>query len=120
MLIWHMDKAAIQIRDWRRSVESDNAVELGKRQVFSRVIERYLLAAEKRGWAVGVESAKGYIELVEEARGEEARWEEGREALRWLVRYGQGGGSGEAEKDWRGRLERRLRELQYAERTVET
>jgi hypothetical protein len=46
-----------------------------QRQVFSGVIEKYLVAAEKLG---GVEPAKE-IELVEEAQGEEKRWEEGRE-----------------------------------------
>jgi site-specific recombinase XerD len=112
-----MDNTELQIQGWREELARDNAVDEGRKQGYSRVIEKYLLASERRGWGIGVESAKGYIELVEEAREEGARWEEGREALRWLVRYGQGvTGIG----DWRRRFERRMRELQYAERTVVT
>ena len=107
------------IRGWREELRRDNAVEEAARQGFSVVIEKYLLACEKRGWEPGVESAKGYIELVEEARGGGERWEAGRQALRWLVKYGRDGVAA-GEGSWRGKFERRLRERQYAERTVET
>jgi hypothetical protein len=48
---------------------------------------------------VGVESAKEYLEMGEAMRSEGGRWEEGREALRWLVRQGRrqpGAGGGQA------------------------
>ena len=90
-LIWFMDNTTAHIRGWREWLAADNAVAPDRRQAFSGVIEKYLVAAEKRGWVVGVESAKDYIELVEEAQGEGKRWEEGREGLRWLVKYGRRG-----------------------------
>jgi len=89
LLIIRMDNTSLKVRGWRESLALDNAVEPLKRQGYSLVVEEYLMAAEKRGWAVGVGTAKDYIELVEEARGVGERWEEGREALRWLVRFGK-------------------------------
>ena len=96
----------------------------GEKLAFSKVIGKFLLAAERRAWVVGVESAKEYLELAEGLREGEGRWEEGRGALRWLVRYvrsqAEAAGTTGATGEWRARLERRLREKQYAERTVET
>lgn len=112
-----MNMAAGILRGWRDALQADSGVAPEKRQGFSRVIEKYLLAAEIHGWAVGVESMKGYIELAESALAAGALWEEGREALRWLARHLK---APAATGDWRGRFERRLRERQYAARTVET
>ena len=64
------------LRGWRDALLADSAVPAEKRQDFSRLIEKYLLAAEKNGWAVGVESMKGYIELAESALAVDAQWEE--------------------------------------------
>jgi integron integrase len=62
--------------------------------------------------------------LAEGLRESGGRWEEGWEALRWLVRYmrsqAEAAGRTGAVGEWRSRFERRLREKQYAERTVET
>jgi len=115
-----MDNTKFLLRGWRDALTQDNAVDSGKGQAFSRVIGKFLLASEKRGWEIGEETAKDYIELAEGMLPEGGRWEEGREALRWLVRFlreatRRGGG-----KDWRAAVEHRLREKQYAGRTVET
>ncbi len=48
------------------------------------------MSCEKRGWLLGVDSTKQYGELVEEARPEVARWENGRRTL--VARGGVGGG----------------------------
>jgi len=42
---------------------------------------------EQYGWEVTVETMKGYLEMAELALGADGRWELGRGALRWLVRY---------------------------------
>ena len=121
-----MDNAFLNIRGWDLALQGETTLGLEKKKEFSRVIGKYLMAAERRGWVVGVETARDYVELAEGMREADGRWEEGREALRWLVRYVRqkeeeasasvaGSGAG-----WRGRMERRLREKQYAERTVET
>jgi integron integrase len=112
-----MDNTAISLRGWRETIASDIAVPAEKREAFSRVIEKYLLAMEQHGWAVSVLTMKHYIEMAESALAEGEQWTLGREALRWLVLYQK---QTPAQADWRGRFERRLRELQYAERTVET
>ena len=112
-----MNMAVGILRGWRDCLLADSAVSAEKRQDFSCVIEKYLIAAERNGWAVGVESMMGYLELAESALAVDAQWEEGREALRWLARHLK---TPAAVGDWRGRFERRLRERQYAGRTVET
>ena len=103
-----MDNTKFLLRGWREVLASDNAVDSGKGQAFSRIIEKYLLASEKRAWEIGEGTAKDYIELAEGMLPEGGRWEEGREALRWLVRFlreaSRGGG-----KDWRAAIEHRLR-----------
>jgi hypothetical protein len=48
-----MDNKRFLLRGWREALALDNAVDSGKAQGFSRVIEKYLLACEKRGWEVG-------------------------------------------------------------------
>ncbi len=112
-----MDNKVGIVRGWQQALAGDNAVNAEQREAFSRVIERYLLATERQGWAVSVDSAKGYIEMAEAALEPGQRWELGREALRWLVKFER---QTPEVQDWRGRMERRLRERQYAERTVET
>jgi integron integrase len=107
----------VGLRGWREALIKDTAVSGGQRQDSFRIIEKYLLAAERQGWVVGTESMKTYIELAESALAVGTRWEVGREALRWLVKQMR---ATPAMADWRGRFERRLRERQYAERTVET
>ena len=57
-----MDNATVIIRGWRECPAGDNAMEEGNRQGYSRVIEKYLMAAEKRGWESRVEAATG-VEL---------------------------------------------------------
>ena len=42
---------------------------------------------EQNGWEVTVETMKGYLEMAVLALGADGRWELGRGALRWLVRY---------------------------------
>ena len=111
------DTRIVTLRGWREALMRDAAVLAETRQESFRVIERYLLAAEQHGWAVGVESMKSYIDMAEAALAPDTRWEVGRAALRWLVGYLR---VVPAVGDWRARFERRLRELQYAERTVET
>ena len=115
-----MDNTKFLLRGWRDALAQDNAVDSGKGQVFSRVIGKYVLASEKRGWETGEETAKDYIELAEGMLPEGGRWEEGREALRWLVRFLREATRRGGEKDWRAAVEHRLREKQYAGRTVET
>ena len=109
------------LRGWSNALAKDITGDAGKRQGFSVIIEKYLMAAEKRGWVVGVESAKDYIDLMEGMLSDGKRWEAGREALRWMINYtreaGRAGGGGGS---WRALMEHRLREKQYAERTVET
>lgn len=112
-----MNMADGTLRGWRDALLADSGIPAEKRQDFSRIIEKYLLAAEKNGWAVGVASMKSYIELAEAALEGGAGWEPGRVALRWLARHMK---APAAVGDWRARFERRLRERQYAERTVET
>ena len=68
----------------------------------------------------GVESAKRYIGLVEEKRLGGVRWEEGREGLRWLMGFMKKGVEVDHGERWQVQMEKRLRERQYAERTVET
>ena len=60
----------------------DNAVDSVKGQGFSRVIGKYVVACEKRGWEIGEGTAKDYIELAEGMLPEGERWEDGREGLR--------------------------------------
>lgn len=64
------------LRGWRDALMVDSAVPAEKRQDYFRIIEKYLVAAERNGWAVGVESMKGYIELAEAALEGGAGWEE--------------------------------------------
>jgi len=108
-----MDKTAdtriVTLRGWREALMREAAVSAETRQESFRVIERYLLAAEQHGWAVGVESMKSYIDMAEAALAPDTRWEVGRAALRWLVGYLR---VVPAVGDWRARFERRLRELQ--------
>jgi len=56
-----MDNTKSLLRGWRKTLAQDNAVDSGKGQAFSRVIEKYVLASEKRGWETGEETAKDYI-----------------------------------------------------------
>lgn len=116
-LILLMDTTVVGLRGWREALGRDIAVPTEKRQDFSRIIEKYLVSAERHGWAVAVESMKSYIELAEAALADGASWLAGREALRWLARYLK---SSPVAGDWRALFVRRLRERQYAERTVET
>ena len=60
-----MDNTKLLLRGWRDALAQDNAVDSGKGQAFSRVIEKYLLASEKRGWEIGEEMGKDYLELAE-------------------------------------------------------
>ena len=54
-LIWVMDNATVLMRGWRGCSANDNAVEEGNRQEYSRVIEKCLVAAEKRvGCGIGI------------------------------------------------------------------
>ena len=115
-----MDNTNYLLRGWREALAGDNALRAEEAQEYSGVIEKYLQVGEKRGWVAGVDSAKEYIELVEEVRTEAGRWEAGRAALRWLVRYLRQGTEPVAGGRWRARMEQRLRERQYAGRTVET
>jgi integron integrase len=116
-LILLMDNTHMSVRGWREALAHDNAVTSEAKQGFCRVIEHYLITVERLGQAVGVDTAKEYIELGEAMRHAGERWEQGREALRWLMKTALKKPSAD---DWRGRMERRLREKQYAERTVET
>ena len=81
----------------------DAAVAVEKRQDYFRTIEKYLIAAERQGWQVGTESMRTYLELAESALAAGARWELGREALRWLVKQMR---VSPVMVDWRGRFER--------------
>ena len=116
-LIFPMDNTDMLVRGWRGALASDIAVESEAKQTFCRIIEHYLSTVERLGRVVGVESAKEYIELGEAMREGGGRWDQGREALRWLVKMAR---RQPWRGDWRGRMERRMREKQYAERTVET
>jgi hypothetical protein len=62
--IVRMNMAVGILRGWRDCLLADSAVSAEKRQDFSCVIEKYLIAAERNGWAVGVESMKVYIKRV--------------------------------------------------------
>ena len=119
-----MDNMLLNLRGWDVALREETNLTPGEKLAFSKVIGKFLLAAERQAWVVGVESAKEYLELAEGLREGEGRWEEGRGALRWLVRYvrsqAEAAGTTGATGEWRARLERRLREKQYAERTVET
>ena len=77
--IGRMNMAVGILRGWRDCLLADSAVSAEKRQDFSRLIEKYLMAAERNGWAVGVESMKGYIALGESALAVDGQWEEGRD-----------------------------------------
>lgn len=118
-----MDKMIVEaqrnvgLRGWREALSLDAAVPAEKRQDYFCTLEKYLIVAERQGWQVGTESMRTYLELAETALAAGAGWELGREALRWLVKQMR---VSPAVADWRGRFERRLRERQYAERTVET
>ena len=48
-----INNTSLKIENWREPLRADNSVKPGQVQSFSRVIEKYLLAAEKRGWAGG-------------------------------------------------------------------
>jgi hypothetical protein len=98
-----MDNKVRIVRGWRAALASDIAVTAEQREAFSRVIEKYLLATEQYGWAVSVDSAKGYIEMAEAALESGQRWDQGREALRWLVKFER---QTPEVQDWRGRMER--------------
>jgi hypothetical protein len=50
-----MDNTKHLLRSWREGLAVDSTGNPDKEQVFSRVIEKYLQAVEKRGWVVGVE-----------------------------------------------------------------
>ena len=114
------DNTTYLLRGWRESLAVDPRLNFAQRQGFSRTIEKYVLAGEQRGWVLGVESAKRYIGLVEEKRLGGVRWEEGREGLRWLMGFMKKGVEVDHGERWQVQMEKRLRERQYAERTVET
>jgi hypothetical protein len=61
-----MDNTTNQSRGWRDALTRDNAVNEALRQEYFVVMEKFLSTAEKQGWEVGVDSAKGYIEMAEE------------------------------------------------------
>ncbi len=115
-----MDNTTFLLRGWRESLEIEATLNSAERQEYSRVVENYLLAREQRGWKLGVESAKNYIDLVEEKKLAGVRWEVGRRALRWLMDFMKKGLVVNSEESWQGQMERRLRQRQYAGRTVET
>jgi hypothetical protein len=93
-----MEDAFLNFRGWDVSLRQEATLRVEEKTAFLQVIGKYLTVAERRGWEVGAASAKEYVELVEGLRESGGRWEEGREALRWLVRYmksqaeGRGGG----------------------------
>ena len=60
-VLLRMDNTNYLLRGWRESLAGDNAMSGEQAQAYSLVIEKYLLAGEKRGWVVGVESAKQVI-----------------------------------------------------------
>ncbi len=115
-----MDNARLNLRGWNVALAGDHGLEPMQKTGFARVIDKFLATVERRGWVVDVDVARDYIEVAEGMLGSGERWEEGRAALRWLVRYMQRMAAGAGEGDWQARMVRRLRELQYAERTVET
>ena len=56
-VLLRMDHTNYLLRGWRESLAGDNAMSGEEAQAYSLVIEKCLLAGEKRGWVVGVESA---------------------------------------------------------------
>ena len=58
--IVRMNMAVGILRGWRDCLLADSAVPAEKRQEFSRIIEKYLLAAERNGWAVDVEWMRSF------------------------------------------------------------
>ena len=52
-VLLRMDNTNYLLRGWRESLAGDNAMSGEQAQAYSLVIEKYLLAGEKRGWVVG-------------------------------------------------------------------
>jgi integron integrase len=118
------DIRLLKLRGWPAALSADERLTSSQRTAYSGIVQKFLNSAEKRGWVVGVDSAKDYIDLVEGAMGAGDRWEVGREALRWFVvflrRKVPVAGSARTAAEWRGVFEHKMRELKYAERTVES
>jgi hypothetical protein len=82
-----MDNARLNLRGWNVALAGDHGLEPMQKTGFARVIGKFLATVERRGWVVDVDVARDYIEVAEGMLGSGERWEEGRAALRWLVRY---------------------------------
>lgn len=91
-LMGRVDDTVMIIRGWREDLRMVATVVGAARQDYSVVIENYLLACGKRGGAPGGELARGYIGLVEVARGGGVRWEGGRQVRRGVPFRSEGGG----------------------------
>ncbi len=84
-----MDKPFPNIRDWDLALQKDIILAAEKKTGFSLLIGKFLKAAERRRWVVGVESAREYVELAEVLREAGGRWQEvGRHCAGWCVMCG--------------------------------
>ena len=77
-----MINASLNLRGWNEALQEESALSPEERLKFSKLIGKFLLANERRGREVRVESAWEYVELAEGLREGEGRWEAGRRALR--------------------------------------
>lgn len=82
-----MGNARLNLRGWNVAPPGNHRLRPMQKAGFSRVIGNFLATVERRGWVVDVDVTRDYIEVAEGMLGSGKRWEEGRAALRWLVRY---------------------------------
>jgi hypothetical protein len=59
-----MNNAFLNFRGWDVSLREETTLGAEEKTVFLQVIGKYLAVAERRGWEVGVASAKEYVELA--------------------------------------------------------